>query len=304
MLDANGSYSIDGIRFFVNLEVLGLNYGYEDTLTDLPNTLRTIHLDYSETRIRYVDHWPDSLRELSIRNDWYWNPTAGLQTIDVIDTLPPYLEYLDLYGHYLDTLPALPSTLRHLDVQRNQAVTSLPALPNELRHMNVSQTDIPALPVLPDSLIYLSCGSNLHLAVLGPLPAGLKELHVTAVVPLLPDLPALPPTLEVLEYGGATLGSIYTSIAQHLARIAAEQPGERHLDPCIASGIGAASGHLHEQCAAVAAAADIAYLPQHGEHAFRLLPLCTILGHGVEGVHQHHLHPEPAAQFERRFQCG
>ncbi|MBK6753977.1 MAG: T9SS type A sorting domain-containing protein [Flavobacteriales bacterium] len=219
VLDANGSYSIDGIRFFVNLEVLGLNYGYEDTLTDLPNTLRTIHLDFSETRIRYVDHWPDSLREPSIRNDWYWNPTAGLQSIDVIDTLPPYLEYLDLYGHYLDTLPALPSTLRHLDVQRNQAVTSLPALPNELRHMNVSQTDIPALPVLPDSLIYLSCGSNLHLAVLGPLPAGLKELHVTTVVPLLPDLPALPPTLEVLEYGGATLGSIIPPLPSTLREL-------------------------------------------------------------------------------------
>ena len=219
VLDANGSYSIDGIRFFVNLEVLGLNFSYVDTLTELPNTLRTIHLDFSETRIRYVDHWPDSLRELSIRNDWYWNPTTGLQTIDVIDPLPPYLEYLDLYGHYLDTLPALPSTLRHLDVQRNQAVTALPSLPNELRHMNVSQADIPALPVLPDSLIYLSCGSNLHLALLGPLPAGLKELHVTTVVPLLPDLPALPPTLEVLEYGGATLGSIIPPLPSTLREL-------------------------------------------------------------------------------------
>lgn len=218
-LDASSSDDIDGIRFFVNLEALGLNYSTVDTLLELPNSLRSIDLDWLEYRLRKVDRWPDSLRHLSFRNDWYWNPGTAQQDIGLIDTLPPLLEYLDLYGHTLDTLPALPTTLRHLDVQRNLQLTALPALPNALLHLNVSQTDIPALPVFPDSLMYLSCGSNLHLAMIGPLPAGLKELHVTTVVPMLPDLPALPEGLEVLEYGGTTLGSTIPTLPSTLREL-------------------------------------------------------------------------------------
>ncbi len=196
-------YNIDGIRFFVNLDTLGLRYASIGDLTDLPNTIRVLDLDLIESAFHSIDRWPDSLRYLTLRHNWYWN--GGNNSMQPLPPFPSHLEHLDLNGQSVDSLPALPASLRYLDLYRC-AFDTLPPLPNGLRYLDASH-NIPLAQVIgiPDSLTYLNIGSNPALDTLGALPQGLIELR-GAYVPLLPpDVPELPSTLEIFELTNAPL---------------------------------------------------------------------------------------------------
>ncbi|HEX2618453.1 MAG TPA: hypothetical protein VHL57_12985, partial [Flavobacteriales bacterium] len=186
-------YSVEGVRHFRNLDTLGLRYCAVSELRDLPNTLRYLNVDYQEGLFSRIDRWPDSLRYVSIRHDWYWNGPNFL--FDTVPPFPTHLEYLDLYGMAsVDSLPTLPASLRHLDVTRCD-LSELPALPNGLEYLNVNHLVVlPALTDLPSSLLFLDIGSSPMLDTLGALPEGLQELHALYASGLT-ELPALPPAL-------------------------------------------------------------------------------------------------------------
>ncbi|HRH71094.1 MAG TPA: hypothetical protein PLB89_16445 [Flavobacteriales bacterium] len=190
---------IAGIEYFVNLEFLRISYCLVDSVEGLPDKIRELHMDYMEN-LRWVEHWPDSARYISARHDYYWD---GPSTLQPIPTLPPNLEYLDLYAQLLDVLPTVPPTLRELRMERNE-LNAVPWLPNELRHLNLRNSFLPAFPDLPDSLRYLNIGAYNQLSSLGPLPPFLEEFQCT-YAPALTQLSVLPGTLRILNTIGTNI---------------------------------------------------------------------------------------------------
>lgn len=184
---------IDGIQHFVNLEFLSISFCEISTCPPLPNKIRTLLMDYIPYLFS-VSSWPDSARHISAKHDYYWDGPSNLQPIPA---LPPYLEYLDLYAHLLDSLPPIPPTLVELRMDRND-LTQYPALPNTLRHLNLRANEIPYIPAFPDSLRYLDVGGLNPLTALPPLPSRLEQFHC-AVMYQLTEIPELPPTLQVIN---------------------------------------------------------------------------------------------------------
>ena len=191
--------SISGIEHFVNLRFLAISECLLGHIQGLPNGIRELHMNYIPNLLS-VDHWPDSARYISAKHDYYWDGPSNLAPIP---ELPPYLEYLDLYAQLLTELPPVPPSLRELRMERNQ-LSAVPILPNELRHLNLRNSLIPAFPVFPDSLRYLNIGGYASLTSIAPFPPFLQEFQCT-YAPALTVVPALPPTLQVLNTTGTNI---------------------------------------------------------------------------------------------------
>jgi Leucine-rich repeat (LRR) protein len=130
---------------------------------------------------------PDRLRMLYVSN------------IKDICHLPPNLHTLHLWRPHLESLPSLPKSLKHLqmDWARNIPRFSL-SLPAGLKHLDVRYCEISELEYLPPSLIFLRCDDN-YIEELPALPTTLKVLKCNRNQ--LTRLPELPLGLRVLEFG-------------------------------------------------------------------------------------------------------
>lgn len=182
--------SMNGLQYFDSLRYLNIQ-GNSISDLRLPPMLDTLVCD-DQTNTT-LGSWtslevngsslPAGLRYLSC------NSNRGIG-----GTLPPGLTWLscvNMYMHFLTYGITEP------------VMQSLPALPSTLRYLNCSYNILTSLPPLPDSLKYLNCsynkydddwlGINYHypgIAVLPPLPAGLIDLSASGngftEVPLLP----------------------------------------------------------------------------------------------------------------------
>lgn len=104
------------------------------------------------------------------------------------------LTHLVCDNSVLDSLPALPSTLISLDIQRNK-IENLPSLPPNLEILNCSFNPLYTLPSLPSSLKILNC-SNDSLLSFPSMPPNLVEL--TCERNLFTTIPSLPIGLKYL----------------------------------------------------------------------------------------------------------
>ena len=191
--------NIDGVQYFVNLEYLNISFTEINSFPVLPNKIRTLLMDYIP-HLNLIPAWPDSARYISAKHDYYWDGPSYLQPIP---TLPPYLEYLDLYAHLLTVLPPVPTTLVELRMDRNQ-LTEFPDVPNTLRHLNIRGNLIPAIPALPDSLRYVDVGGAQPFPSLPPFPSMLEQFHCTWITTL-QELPEFPPTIQVINTIGTNI---------------------------------------------------------------------------------------------------
>ena len=145
--------------------------------------------------LRYLDCSGNILSSISINSNLvYLDCSNNIETYDVggssetvgglyaIPTPGPNLKYLSCGGNYINSLPALPSTLEYLSCPSynnsgTAFLTSLPALPSVLRTLDIQANNITTLQPLPDSLRELSIGGNVNLGCLPHLPAHLTSLN-------------------------------------------------------------------------------------------------------------------------------
>jgi len=85
------------------------------------------------------------------------------------------LTYLDCSQNSINTLPAMPSTLKTLWCSNN-IISTLPALPNTLNYLYADTNNIASISSLPTSLRVLTCGFN-QLISLPNFPNSLQEVY-------------------------------------------------------------------------------------------------------------------------------
>jgi hypothetical protein len=124
---------------------------------------------------------------------------------------------LDLCGLELDTLPAMPLPLRHLNVSYNKIATlpklgkylltlgcssnclvDIPNLPPNLRVLACNDNRIRQLPALPRPLVHLSCANNLLKEMPPSLAACLHLKHLDCESNAIKRLPDVSNTVETL----------------------------------------------------------------------------------------------------------
>ena len=149
---------------------------------------------------------------------WFQNNQSGVSeklslnklNLTSLPALPPSLKQLDVSHNLLTSLPSLPPLLEHLHVRDNR-LNSLPDLPPSLKYLNASGSplgptnQLTKLPDLPPSLETLEAPDNL-LDSLPRLPASLKKLVVARN--RLTNLPPLPDLLEHLNVARNQLDSL------------------------------------------------------------------------------------------------
>lgn len=108
------------------------------------------------------------------------------------------LKKLYFVNDSLTVLPALPNSLRELDISSavQGQLTSLPVLPNSLQVLYCQSQSITSLPTLPNALRELYCDGNL-LTSLPNLPSGMRYLLCRGN--LLTGFPTLPDSLRLLD---------------------------------------------------------------------------------------------------------
>src|SRR5688500_10427224 len=111
-----------------------------------------------------------------------------------VSTIPPTVTILQFWNTGLDPLPPLPPNIAELYLA-NEPHTSLPALPATLTHLEIeSMYSLTTIPAYPPNLTYLSVGLCPLLNSIPELPANLAVLEFYTN-PLISSLPAFPASL-------------------------------------------------------------------------------------------------------------
>jgi len=253
--NSHGSYirSLEGIKYFKNLDTLEINYC---------------------NRLTAVPLLPSSIRYLSFYS-------SGGEATFFASPMPSNLQYLDIsYMGQLTSLPELPANLSYFDAASTYCLSSattlpaslkifkcsgasfsdgsLPALPSSLENLFCPGITITSLPVIPASVRFLNVAGCYQLQTIQGLPAGLTYLNCSGCtslqsieslantsiqffscsrstnlssIPLLPNvlryfecygcanitsLPPLPDSLRGLYAGGLPALTNLPSIPQHL----------------------------------------------------------------------------------------
>lgn len=206
-----GNLSIDqisditGLKYFKNLVRFGMSAGGIDIITEWPRKLKYINLD--NTGIDSMpNYFPDSLETFEI------SINAGSDYAWVDKTLPPFPQKLIKFAAYnglrIKYLPALPASMRHLQISGYQLI-SLPTLPPLLEYLEIGSSKLQSLPALPTTnrLRYLACTFSL-IDSLPSLPTNLQYLDVSNNK-LLKQLPSLPNSLQIIKcFGDSSLNSM------------------------------------------------------------------------------------------------
>jgi len=171
--------SLDGIRYFDNLEVLNCGNNNFSVLSTLPSGL--LELNCTNGAINSLPALPPSLKILNCSGN----------NLTVLPTLPSDLEELNCSDNSLVTLPNLPPNLVTLRCNNN-SLNTLPILPTSLDFLLCSYNQLIELPELPVQLGFLNCSNN-QLNKLPLLPSSLTKLYCQ--VNLIDTLPALPDTM-------------------------------------------------------------------------------------------------------------
>jgi len=129
--------------------------------------------------------------------------------------LPDTLNALKLYGGNITTLPALPSTLNILVLNRCR--------------------NLPALPALPASVTYLVAAFCPSLSTVAPLPTGLLHLDL-GYSPNISPLPAFPPGLLYLNLSSTSYNptSFQASLDTFVCAYCSNITALPNLDPAMA----------------------------------------------------------------------
>ncbi len=147
-----GVNDIAGIEYFIGLDTLSYQAGFNQKLNyipdSLPNSLKYIKLSYHWST-SFVSNLPDSLEYLDISSN----------QITQLPTLPSKLKYLDCYENKLTSLPALPIGLTHLDFSTN-LILNFPVLPPNIEFLNCSDTKVTTYPTFPSTLRHFDCSAN------------------------------------------------------------------------------------------------------------------------------------------------
>jgi uncharacterized repeat protein (TIGR01451 family) len=205
-------FSLEGIQYFTALQYLDCSYNQLDTLTQLPDSLKT--LICSTNRIAYIDAFPPALQLLR----------CDRNMLTSLPALPASIISFDCRENQLSLLPALPPSLPELVCSGN-LLTSLPLLPASITRISCETNELDTLPSLPPSLTFLNCNNNVLSSLPAILPATLDTLlcnqNQLTALPVLPNLsvlecyennlsalPALPSSLLYLTCSTNPLGTL------------------------------------------------------------------------------------------------
>jgi len=155
-----------------------VNVSYNSISIGLPNiwpdTIETLNLNYNYiAHTDFVEHWPVSLRELSIDDNTL---TACPRN------LPDSLQSLSMIGCRLQTVYNLPPNLKHLRVNYN-TIRILHPFPRNLLYANLSHNAIQSSKIfkykLPPTLRVLQLNSNQLTWIPSVFPDTLETLNLS-----------------------------------------------------------------------------------------------------------------------------
>ena len=208
----NNIWSLDGIQYFENLEVLNCSYNDLVSLPELPSGLTDLNCKGND--LISLSELPSNLSYLNCEfNDLISLPELPNSLTDLnckgndlisLPVLPSNLTYLNCYNNDIVNLPVLPNNLTYLDCRFNHLV-SLPELPNNLTNLNCYYNDLVSLPELPINLTSLDCSHN-DLVSLPELPVNLTSLSCSSND--LNSLPELPVNLTSLYCSSNDVNSL------------------------------------------------------------------------------------------------
>jgi len=175
-----------------------LNLSSNDILDGLPatwpDTIQTLNLDYNYIpHTKFIEHWPSSLRELSMDGNANRSCPTNLPTslemlsmagckLQSIDTLPYTLKKLRANYNYIKTIKLLPRHLLYLQLSQNAIRSSILfkyRLPPMIRVLHLDYNELTWLPsTFPDSLETLNVSNNTITEFRAKLPASLKLLQL------------------------------------------------------------------------------------------------------------------------------
>jgi hypothetical protein len=157
---------------------------------NLPPGLKVLHAEATEMRTLPAN-LSKGLIELNVANNVLGGATLRF---------PPGLQSLDIGRNGLTALPALPASLEHLLVYRNNLRALPENLPPRLWEIDASNNELTELPArLPPGVQLLRVAQNGLSRLPDTLPGGIRELDVSANQ--LTSLPVLPDSLRELEAG-------------------------------------------------------------------------------------------------------
>ncbi len=184
---------------------LGASLPRLTTLPVLPASLK--YLDCSRNQLSTLPALPASLDTIICSGQFgYQNPEDFFRSMTVLPALPPALSYLDCSSNKLTNLPSLPATLKFLNCNSQRVFAGLLEVFPPDPELVVGE-GISSLPVLPNGLLYLSCGGNKLTSLPSSLPPNLTYLDVSYNVATfdvqnqtqgIQCLPHLPATLTTL----------------------------------------------------------------------------------------------------------
>ena len=163
-LDDLGLYSINGIEFFSNLELLSCENNNLFSFPLLPNQLVTLYGKWNN--LSEIDHLPPNIVNIDLRYN----------SINLIAHLPDSIEELKLCFNDLTSLPSLPNNLEVLFCAYNDLI-SLPTIPNHVKQILCYGNQISGVDFLPESIETLRIQNN-NLVYLPHIPEALLNLNI------------------------------------------------------------------------------------------------------------------------------
>lgn len=189
------AYHLEDLRYFDSLSSLTMCAANLYQLSYLPMSLKEfVCLDCNLVGLPEV--LPPKLEILDCGSaDRYIQVFGNFNFIKSLPALPATLKHLNIEQNGLETLPDLPKGLKDLLVSRNH-LTSLPKLPDSLKRFEISYNRLTSLPAIPDNFTALVCEGN----KLKSLPSLPKELRLLKCgdneIEILDNLP---PNLTFIE---------------------------------------------------------------------------------------------------------
>jgi hypothetical protein len=157
----------------------------------IPSGLQSLAIRSSNT-INYTLPLPGNLSKLEVIKTLvnFNSLPASLDTLNLEDglpfegtglSIPNNLRYLRIWRMGLQAFPTLPSSLLHLDLGANPAITQVPSQwPAGLKVLLLNSANLIALPTLPAQLEQLDVRFNRQLGCLPPLPLSLQLLNINS----------------------------------------------------------------------------------------------------------------------------